>query len=156
MAKRKKVIDDPVLGKLTFDWLWGGHVRVEPLGEVELLVDGGADGEPPTDAQRQAVVELQERLPKLVGAVHQAIYKYYCDNRDQYVELAIEPEEDTPELSSVKEVGRVLRSPPTLVVEAHDEGELPELKLCWNVTFDLEHSLYVALIGGEIQEVGIE
>ena len=156
MAKRKKVLDDPVFGKLVFDSLWDGRVRVEPFGEIAVLIDAGAKDDPPTDAQRQAVIELQERMPQLIGAVHQAIYKYYCDHRDQYVELAFDPEEDTPVLSSVDEVNKVLQSPPLLVVQSHRQRELPELKLRWNVTFDLEHSLYVALIGSELQQVGIE
>lgn len=156
MAKRKKVINDPALGKLTFDYLWGGHVPMGPLGEIEILVDGGANESPPTDDQREAVAQLQQLMPKLLASLHKAIYKYYCDNRDMYVDLAIDPEEDTPELTSVNEVNKVLRSPPILAVESHLKGEHPELKLRWNVTFDEEHSLSIRLRGGTIQDVGIE
>lgn len=155
VSKKTKKIQDAVFGELKFDVLWEGHIAIEPLGAIEVLVDGGNNGDPPTEAQRNASVELQRAMPNLIDKIYDALFSYYCDHRDVYLPNALDPEVEVPVLTSSNEIHRVLVGPPALVVGYHRRKETPSLNLDWHVRFDEEHSMAVEIVNGEIRDVGI-
>ena len=154
MPSKKKSIIDPFFGKLTFDVIWIGSIDVPPLGEIEVTISGGVQGDLPTEEQRKAVSDLIHAMTRLLPTIYEALFIYYRDNREVYVPLAIDVDEEAPELASVDEIHRVLEGPPWLFVDCHGQGESPSLILAWGATFDDEHGIRVELINGEICDVG--
>ena len=152
--KTRKEIDDPVFGRLTFDIIWEGRIEIEPFGVIQVTVDGGNEGKPPSDVQRAAVADLQSRTADLHMQILGAVFSHYCSHRDQYLALAVNPDHDVPGLSSAEEITTVLKGRPRLSVACHRLGEPPTLKLRWNSTFDDEHGITVYLVDGMVREVG--
>jgi hypothetical protein len=151
---KKKKIQDPVLGELTFDILWSGQISIPPLGTLEVLVNGGNNGDPPTDLQRDAAASLQAAMPRLLPEIEAAIFSYYCNRRDDFLALAIEPDQEAPQLDSVKELYRVLTGPPRIFIDSHRRNESPSVKMDWNTTFDEEHGVTVEIVESVIRDVG--
>jgi len=152
--KTQRTINAPVFGKLTFDVIWEGRIAMGPLGVIDVSVDGGNEGRPPSNAQRDTVAAFQNSIAELHAGILRAVFSHYRSHRDQYRALAIYPDSEVPVLSSAEEISTLLKGPPRLSVGYHRPGEVPMLKLHWNTTFDDEHGITVAIVDGAIGEVG--
>ena len=93
-------------------------------------------------------------MPRLLPEIEAAIFSYYCSRRDDFLALAIEPDQEAPQLDSVKELHRVLTGPPRIFIDSHRRNESPSVKMDWNTTFDEEHGVTVEIVEGVIRDVG--
>lgn len=75
--RKRRRIEDPVFGPLTYDapW-WTGTVRFPPGdGEVTVNVESGEDG--PTGAQRDRFREMERRYRDLCPSIGDALWELY-------------------------------------------------------------------------------
>lgn len=152
MPKKRKATH-PVFGEIKFDIVWEGSVVLEPYGDVDLIVFPNGNSDTPSEAQSTAFEHFRQRFPQLKATIEKEILDYYIGHRDTYLENAVEPLVEVPEINSVKELSTILGPVPNVVV-GEDAGTYTIIKLCWDASFDDEHGLTVEIENGKIDYIG--
>ncbi|MDN3955971.1 DUF6985 domain-containing protein [Sporolactobacillus laevolacticus] len=154
-------INDTLFGELNYEKnYWSGKTNIQIFNinmEIVLSVDGHETADF-SNIQRESFRNFQKDMENIMDKVEQQIYKYYCDNFEEYREmLENETEADklVPKIDSVTNLKKLVK-PKQLIVRRTRKNGKRRLGLLCDVTWDMENGLGVKIEDESVEEVGYQ
>jgi len=163
-------IDDPVIGKLTFDEYADENVlhwtRLEPLdligSDVSLIVQTDADG--PTEHQRQVYLSLKSATAEMRAELQEALFEFYKVQRELYADACDDiegyVEESLPVLESSDQIWGILDllawyiiCPDSSIDMFGPSEDRCDSAIFWHGYWDIEHEFGVLFKDGKLQRI---
>ena len=134
------ILNDPVLGELTFDIWWSREYEITIFDCKKLipLVIQMFDNESISDKQRETFLEFERNKNSIISSIEMAILTYYKENFDANV---------------VEDVAALVN---LLKIKIMSSDDMRELGFIFDASFDPELGVGVLLINESIEQVDVQ
>ena len=134
------ILNDPVLGELTFDVWWSREYEITIFDCKKLvpLVIQTFDNESISNKQRDTFLEFERNKGSIISSIEIAILTYYKENFDANV------------VEDITALVNLLR------IKIMSSDDMRELGFIFDASFDPELGVGVLLINESIEEVDVQ
>lgn len=134
------ILNDPVLGELTFDVWWSREYEITIFDCKKLvpLVIQTFDNESISNKQRDTFLEFERNKSSIISSIEIAILTYYKENFDANV------------VEDITALVNLLR------IKIMSSDDMRELGFIFDASFDPELGVGVLLINESIEEVDVQ
>lgn len=139
-----KVINDKVLGELTFDVFWSRPYKVGIFGlekEITLVIQT-FDNDDITNNQRQTFDDFEKNKQRIISDVENEVLNYYRDNFESKASNA----------SDVAGLVDLLK----IKIMYSEAGEDQEIGFIFSASFDPELGVGVLISNGKVEDVDVQ
>lgn len=135
------ILNDLVLGELTFDMWWFREYEITVFGRKYLvpLIVQTFDEDGISDNQREAFLEFEKNKNSIISSMEIAILAYYKENF-------------SPNANSIEDVSTLVE---LLKIKILSSDDLRELGFIFNASFDPELGVGVLVVNENIEEVDV-
>lgn len=136
------ILNDLVLGELTFDMWWFREYEITVFGRKYLvpLIVQTFDEDGISDNQREAFLEFEKNKNSIISSMEIAILAYYKENF-------------SPNANSIEDVSTLVE---LLKIKILSSDDLRELGFIFNASFDPELGVGVLVVNENIEEVDVQ
>lgn len=136
------ILNDLVLGELTFDMWWSREYEITVFGRKYLvpLIVQTFDDDGISDNQREAFLEFEKNKSSIISSMEMAILAYYKENF-------------SPNANTIEDVSTLVE---LLKIKILSSDDMRELGFIFNASFDPELGVGVFVVNENIEEVDVQ
>jgi len=150
---------DELFGTIIFEDLWKGETNITMFGRSEnaTLYINGEENNEITSNQREAFLNFQSNMDKIMSEAEASIFKYYQSICEDYRAMTTSDEADivAPKISSERELSRLVK-PTSLLIRYDFEDGIRRVGVLCDCTWEPEHGLGISIENEKIIEIGFQ
>lgn len=148
---------DELFGEIVYEDLWIGTIEITMFGKNQKIFLNiyGEENEEITQNQRDAFSQFKSSMPNIVKESEDKILEYYLENCDDYRAMQSNSEEIAPKISSIDELGKLVK-PTSLLIGYDFEDGIRRVGILCDCTWEPEHGLGISIENEEVVEIGLQ